>query len=77
MKLTMYGTRIKELRLEKGLSQEELGALLKCGQRTVSKYEREVLDLGTQTLIALCRIFEVSSDYILGIEDETGAKLYR
>lgn len=70
----MYGKRIQELRQEKGLKQEELGVLLHCGQRTISKYEREKLDLSTQTLIQLCRIFQVSADYILGIEDETGAK---
>ena len=70
----MFGERIKELREEHGMSQAKLAELLRCNQQTVSKYEREILDLGTQTIIALTRIFNVSSDYILGIEDETGAK---
>lgn len=73
----MYGKRIKELREEKGITQKELGELMHCCQRTISKYEREILDLRTATIIALCQIFEVSADYLLGIEDETGAKKYR
>lgn len=73
----MYGKRIKELREEKGITQQELGELLHCGQRTISKYEREILDLRTGTIITLCHVFEVSSDYILGLEDEGGTKTYR
>ena len=65
----MYGERIKELREERGMSQEQLAKLLCCNQQTISKYEREVRDLGTQTIITLCRIFEVSADYLLGIVD--------
>lgn len=73
----MYGRRIRELREERGWTQRELADKLNCSQRTVSKYEREILDLGTGVLIALCHAFAVSADYILGIEDETGAREYR
>ena len=73
----MYGERIKELREERDMSQEKLAKLLCCNQQTISKYEREVRDLGTQTIINLCRIFEVSADYLLGLEDDTGAKKFR
>ena len=72
--MDMYGKRIRELRIESGFTQAELALKLKVTQITVSKYEREALDLNTGTLIALTRIFHVSSDYILGIEDEIGAK---
>ena len=73
----MYGDRIKELREERGWSQHELANKLHCNPRTIGKYEQELLDLRTGNLIALCHIFQVSSDYILGLEDETGAKIYR
>ena len=73
----MYGRRIRELRTERGMTQAELAAKLSLAQITVSKYEREALDLGTETLIALCRIFEVSADFLLGLEDEAGARQYR
>lgn len=73
----MYGQRIRELRVERGLSQAALGGLLHCDQRTVSRYETEQHDLNTAVIIALCHIFEVSADYLLGLEDEMGAKTYR
>ena len=73
----MYGKRIRELRTERGMTQAELGEQLNIAQITVSKYERETLDLGTQTIIALCSIFEVSADYLLGLEDDAGAKRFR
>lgn len=73
----MYGTRIRELRTERGMTQAELAEKLHIAQITVSKYEREALDLGTETIVALCRLFEVSADYLLGLEDETGARQYR
>lgn len=73
----MYGQRLKELREERGFSQEAVAALLHCSQRTVSRYELEQLDLSTEVLVSLCHVFKVSADYILGLEDETGAKSYR
>lgn len=73
----MYGQRIRELREERGLTQAQLGEMLHCSQRTISRYELELHDLGTATLIELCHIFEVSADYILGLEDESGAKKFR
>ena len=68
---------MKELREERGLSQEAVARALHCSQRTVSRYELEQIDLSTEVLIALCHIFKVSADYLLGLEDETGAKTYR
>lgn len=75
--MSMFGERIKELREEKKLTQGQLAQLLQCNQQAVSRYELEKTDISTQVLIRLCTIFGVTADYILGIEDETGAKVYR
>lgn len=72
----MYGKRIRELREERGISQTELANMLNVTQRTVSRFELEQHDLGTQDVIAICRLFEVSADYLLGLEDEAGSKKY-
>lgn len=66
----MYGTRIKELRTERGMTQTALAKELNTTQKSVSKYETESLDLNTHTIVALCRFFEVSADYLLGLTDE-------
>lgn len=72
----MYGKRIRECRNEKGLTQTELAKKLSTTQSTIGKYEREELQPNIETLILICKIFEVSSDYILGLEDESGSKNY-
>ena len=66
----MYGERIRELRLEHGLTQNELAKAMNTTQKSISKYETEFLDLNTDMIIALCKYFKVSADYLLGLTDE-------
>lgn len=66
----MYGQRIRELRTGQGLTQTELAKILNTTQKSISKYETEALDLNTNMIIALCRYFEISADYLLGLKDE-------
>lgn len=65
----MYGKRIKEERQLKGISQKQLADLLSTTQSTIGKYEREELQPNIDTIIKICKIFEVSSDYLLGLSD--------
>ena len=65
----MYGQRIKEIRKEKGLTQSQLAEMLSTTQSTVGKYEREEIQLTVDTIIKICKVFEVSADYLLGLED--------
>lgn len=62
--------RIKELREEKGLSQEELGKHLNVQKSAVSKYEKEHVSLNNDLIRELVKLFNVSSDYLLGISDD-------
>lgn len=71
----MYGQRLKELRLENNLSQQKLALALQTTQKSISKYETEFLDLSTEMIIKICTYFNISADYLLGLEDETGAKI--
>lgn len=66
----MYGQRIRELRNERELTQHQLAQILNTTQKSISKYETERLDLSTETIIAICKFFEVSADYLLGLTDE-------
>ncbi len=65
----MYGQRIKEIRQEKGLTQSQLAEMLSTTQSTVGKYEREEIQLTVDTIIKICKVLEVSADYLLGLED--------
>lgn len=68
----MYGSKIRELRLEKGLSQAEFAKKIGTSQRNVSKYENEQLDLSTEILLSICAFFQISADYLLGRSDDLG-----
>ena len=65
----MYEQRIKEIRQKKGLTQSQLAEMLSTTQSTVGKYEREEIQLTVDTIIKICKVFEVSADYLLGLED--------
>jgi transcriptional regulator with XRE-family HTH domain len=66
--------RLKELREEMNWTQDYLGNLLNVKRAAISKYENGRIPLTDDTLIKLCNIFNVSSDYILGISDDRGQK---
>lgn len=61
--------RIRALRQRAGMKQSELAEILNCSNTAVSKYELGQLDLGVETIKALCRIFDCSADYLLGLSD--------
>lgn len=61
--------RLRELRDEFGYSQQQIADLLLIKQNTYSQYENGVRDLPIEYLIALSKIYSVSTDYILGLKD--------
>ena len=62
--------RIKELRLERGLDQTELGANMGVGQSTVSEWERETALPRTRQLPLLAQVLGCSIDaLLLPVED--------
>ena len=63
------GKRIKEIRLENGLSQQKFGEALSVSQDTVSLWENGKSVPTTEFLIAIATNFEVSVDYILCLKD--------
>ena len=67
--------RIKELRLAKGWLQKDLAARMNIGLVSVSRYELEQRQLDPETILKLCDIFVVTSDYLLCRSDTPNATL--
>lgn len=63
-------TRIKELRLEKNLTQKGLSEYLGATQTMLSKIENGISTPDALLLINLSRFFNVSTDYILYLSEE-------
>jgi transcriptional regulator with XRE-family HTH domain len=61
----MLGARLKQLRNEKVITQQELADLLNVGRPTVAGYETKGKEPDFAKLIVLAEYFEVSIDYLL------------
>lgn len=61
--------RLKELRKEKGVSQKEVATALGITLSAYSNYEQGIREPNIEIIIAICRYYDVSSDYLLGLED--------
>ena len=62
--------RIRDLRIDRNLSQREVAELLNVKQNTYSQYEIGVLNYPVDVLIKLSRFYGTSVDYLLGLTDE-------
>ena len=64
-----FKERLKELRLERGLTQTELANKTKISQAGIAKWETGDRTPNLEYLIVLAKFFGVSADYLLGLED--------
>lgn len=63
------GMRIRELRKLKNYSQQVLADEIGVGTSTVSSYEAGNTESPIETLVKISRIFNVSTDYLLGLSE--------
>lgn len=71
-----FNNNLKELRKAKELTQLELAKLLDTTDDSIYSWEKGRSEPDINTLIKICKIFKVSADYLIGIEDECGVKIY-
>lgn len=64
-----FGTRLKELRLSKGMSLRDLAALCETSKSAISMYEKNQRRPKYETLEAFADTFNVDIDYLLGKSD--------
>ena len=64
--IDMLLPRLKDLRDDKDMSQEEIGELLGIQQTVYSRYERGFQTLPLEHLLTLADFYNTSTDYLLG-----------
>lgn len=62
--------RIRDLREDSDLTQKQVANKLCCSQQAYSNYELGLRDIPTEILIALARMYNTTSDYILELSDK-------
>ena len=61
--------RLKELRVERGLKQKYVAEALEISVSCYGGYEQGYREPDLKTLIKICKLFETSSDFLLGLSD--------
>ena len=64
--MAKFSAIIKSLRIERGITQEQLAALLKVSRSTIGMYETGSREPDFETLEAIADIFNVDMDYLMG-----------
>lgn len=67
--MRIFGQRLKELRIEKGLSTMALGKIIEASDMAINRWENNKTDTTSDNLVKFAKYFEVSTDYLLCLED--------
>lgn len=68
----IFGETLKELRTDRGLSQQQLADELKIGRSAIAKWELSKTEPVASMIVKLAKYFDVDSDVLLGLRDENG-----
>ena len=66
-----YYPRLRDLREDRDLSQQQVADFLGMKQPQYSRYERGLRDIPTDILISLAKFYTTSTDYILGLTNDS------
>ena len=64
-----YG-RIRDIRIDRGLTQEQVAQVLHVSQNTYSQYEIGTTRYPLDAVVTLAEFYGVSVDYLVGLTDE-------
>ncbi len=65
-----YRQRLREVREDRDLSQAEVGKVLNKSQQGYSHIENGRAELKIEDLITLCRYYNLSADYLIGLSSK-------
>ena len=68
-----YRRRMRDLREDHDLSQEEVGKILHKSQQGYSHIENGRAELKIEDLLTLCKFYNVTADYFIGLSEEKGS----
>lgn len=61
------GKRLKECRTQLKMTQREVADILKVAQPVYQRFEKGIFECNYSQLCDLCKLYDVSADYILGL----------
>ncbi len=70
LKMIYYTERLKEIREYNGIPQKEIANELGISQQHYSMYENGKRILNAEQIIKICKTYNISANYLLGLSDE-------
>ena len=70
--MSRIGSKLRELRKKRGISQEDLAKVLGVTKSTISKYELGQREPDINAILKISEQFGASVEYLLGVVDEDG-----
>lgn len=67
--MNKFAERLKELREEKNLTQYELSKQIEISTACINRWEKNSRIPNIDSIIILCKFFNCSADYLIGLED--------
>lgn len=64
-----FGDKIKNLRTDADLKQKEVAEIIKVSRSSISSYEQNKNQPDLHAVIELAKLFNVSTDYLLGLSE--------
>lgn len=65
-----FSEKIRQLRIERGLSQNEVAKELGLARTAIGNYEQGIREPSLDGLKKFCDYFDVSADYLIGRKDD-------
>ena len=66
--------RLEDMRIDSDLTIKELSAILECHWDVYSRYEKGIREIPVDFLIRLAKLYNCSTDYLLGISNDRNRK---
>ena len=67
--MKIFAQRLRELHQDKHLSMKQLAKELNTTDAAISNWENEINEPKISYLVSIAKFFNVSTDYLLGLED--------
>jgi transcriptional regulator with XRE-family HTH domain len=72
--MSIFATRLRSLRAEYNISMKTLAKHINATDTAVSNWENNINEPKISYVISIAKFFNVSTDYLLGMDEETNTK---
>lgn len=68
--MKLYNEILRDVREDHDLTQSDIARILQTTQQVYSRYENGENEIPIRHIITLCRYYNISADYLLGLKEE-------